>query len=73
MNSASTLIGALLICFGLQSSHCCAADAAPPAVGDQMARQKEIYSSRDEKRPSGYVIDRTLSSYSETLLPDFET
>ncbi len=49
----------------------CADPGPAPKLDAELSRQEKIYQSRGEKRPEGYVIDRSLESYSETLPPAF--
>lgn len=42
-----------------------------PALKKEMTEQTEIYQTRGEQIPVGYVIDRSLLSYATTLLPGF--
>ena len=39
-----------------------AAENAAPRFADEMAKQENIYQSRGEQRPEGYVVDRSLLS-----------
>ena len=43
-----------------------------PQYTDEMLKQESIYKSQGEQRPEGYVIDRSLSMYVETLSSDFD-
>jgi hypothetical protein len=55
----------------LSSTH---ADAQPPNAGQfdaEAAKQANIYSSRGNDVPEGYVIDRSLLSYAVVLPEDF--
>jgi hypothetical protein len=46
--------------------------AAADAVSDEeLSRQRQIYQSRGEQRPEGYVVGRSLLSYSGALSADF--
>ena len=53
----------------LPESH--GADAAAAIFGDELSKQDDIYRSRGEQRPDGYVIDRSLLVYTYTLPDDF--
>jgi SAM-dependent methyltransferase len=66
--------GACTLMFALQVL--CAAPSpaqAPvaPAVDSEAAKQTEIYRSRGEQVPEGYVIDRSLLSYAFVLPAEF--
>ena len=49
-----------------------AAENAAPRFADEMAKQENIYQSRGEQRPEGYVVDRSLLSYAHTLSAGFD-
>lgn len=49
-----------------------AADAGAAPFADEITKQENIYQSRGEKRPEGYVIDRSLLSYTHTLAAGFD-
>jgi len=49
-----------------------AAQTDPEKFDAERSKQQQIYLSRGELRPEGYVIDRTLEAYSDALSPDFE-
>jgi len=72
LKTTSTRVVALLL---LQSLWLQAAQSQQPggAALDQEARKQEaIYQSRGEGVPSGYVVDRSLLSYSSTLPAGFD-
>ena len=71
MRIVGVCMAALPVCLTLCLGHSFAADPGAP-LDEELTKQKAIYLSRGEKRLEGYVIDRTLSSYAETLLPGFE-
>jgi len=48
-----------------------AGEAVSPEFNEERSKQEQIYQSRGEDRPEGYVIDRSLSSYVETLSAEF--
>jgi len=48
-----------------------AAEQVNPISGEELTKQTQIYQSRGEERPDGYVINRSLLSYSATLPSDF--
>ncbi|MCC7486419.1 MAG: hypothetical protein IT529_15710 [Burkholderiales bacterium] len=65
-------LGAWLLAHAL----CVGAAFAGPAAGgvageEEAARQEAIYHSRGESVPPGYVVDRSLLSYSAFLMPGF--
>ena len=45
---------------------------AVPAFKEEAVKQYDIYQSRGEKTPAGYVIDRGLSFYTFTLSAEFD-
>lgn len=46
--------------------------ADSPAFSDEAAKQESIYRSRGEQVPDGYVIDRSLLTYTFTLSSEFD-
>ena len=54
----------------LGSSH--AQPAGPPQFKEEASKQEDIYQSKGEKTPAGYVIDRGLLSYTFTLPAEFD-
>jgi hypothetical protein len=52
------------LCYGAQGEN--------PAFGEEITRQTQIYESRGADRPEGYVINRSLLSYTKTLAADFQ-
>lgn len=50
----------------------CAAERDSQKYLEESAKQESIYKSQGDKRPEGYVIDRSLTMYAETLAADFE-
>ena len=48
-------------------------EPASPDYHDELARQRAIYLSQGESRPKGYVIDRGLEAYSDTLPAEFSS
>lgn len=46
-------------------------DRTQALFGDELQRQTEIYRSKGADRPEGYVINRSLESYSMTLPSEF--
>jgi hypothetical protein len=49
-----------------------AAEQGSPSLGEEMTKQQGIYKSQGEQRPEGYVVDRSLAMYAETLSAEFE-
>ncbi len=49
-----------------------AAKPPSPQLQKELSEQTKIYQSRGEQVPSDYVTDRSLLSYSMTLLPEFD-
>ena len=64
-------ITALLLLQILCSSLANADERSPALSAEEFAKQDAIYRSRGEDRPSGYVITRSLLSFSVTLPSDF--
>jgi len=64
-------IAVLLILQSLCLPQARGADTATAVFGDELGKQDEIYRSRGEQRPDGYVIDRSLLVYTYTLPDDF--
>jgi hypothetical protein len=60
---------ALLICLA-PSAH--ANDLATPQFAEEIARQEAIYRSEGEQVPEGYVVDRSLLSYTQALATGFD-
>jgi hypothetical protein len=60
---------ALLICLA-PSAH--ANDPATPQFAEEIARQEAIYRSEGEQVPEGYVVDRSLVSYTQALATGFD-
>jgi hypothetical protein len=54
----------------LEKSH--SADPGSPQFNEELSKQESIYQSRGKQRPEGYVIDRSLLSYTHTLSPEFD-
>lgn len=49
-----------------------AADVGSVALVEELAKQEAIYKSRGEQVPEGYVIDRSLLSYTKALPGEFD-
>lgn len=62
----------LLIVHALWLAAASAADPGNPQFRDEFSKQDQIYQSRGEQTPDGYVIDRSLLSYAHTLAPAFD-
>lgn len=54
----------------LATSH--SADLGSAKIDEEMVKQEEILKSEGERRPDGYVINRSLSDYKDALSPGFE-
>jgi len=72
MTNTTLRAAALLILHVLWLPQARAADATAPQFKDELSKQEQIYQSRGEKVPDGYVIDRSLLSYTHTLPPAFD-
>src|SRR5678815_22190 len=70
MKSAGVRLVALLACLG--AGVACAADSANLPFGDEIAAQEAIYKSTGAEVPAGYVIDRSLTSYTQALAEEFD-
>ncbi len=55
----------------LGSSAAHAQSGASKKIDEQLSIQENIYRSQGRNRPPGYVIDRSLFSYMDTLPPEF--
>ena len=62
MTNTTLRAAALLILHVLWQPQARAADATAPQFKDELSKQEQIYQSRGEKVPDGYVIDRSLLS-----------
>ncbi len=63
------------IAFGIQVACMPAAHAASPAtpnINEEFSKQDKIYRSEGQLTPSGYVVNRSLVDYEETLSPEFD-
>jgi hypothetical protein len=49
-----------------------AADRGNPRFNEELSKQEQLFRSRGEQRPEGYVIDRSLLSYIYTLSSAFD-
>src|SRR3954469_14220281 len=49
-----------------------AQDRASAPFGEEIAKQELIYKSRGAEVPDGYVIDRSLTSYTQALASEFD-
>ena len=50
-----------------------AAEPGSPEFKEELSKQEAIYGSRGVRVPEGYVINRSLSTYAETLPADFSS
>jgi hypothetical protein len=62
-------LAAWLLCVA-SSAH--AQDRASPPFAEEIAKQELIYKSRGAEVPDGYVIDRSLTSYTQALAGGFD-
>jgi hypothetical protein len=72
MRKNSIRIVALLILQTLWPAQSRSADPGSPRFIEELSKQDQIYQSRGEQRPEGYVIDRSLLSYTHTLPSEFD-
>lgn len=59
------------ITFACAGSEFAQNNAAAPAFSEEVSKQANIYQSRGEKVPGGYVTDRSLLAYVSALSPGF--
>jgi hypothetical protein len=71
MKKSEICIVALLVVQSLWLKASLAGEAASPQFNEERSKQEQIYKSRGQDRPEGYVIDRSLLSYTDTLPPQF--
>lgn len=72
MNASVTLRIAAATILAIAAMHFARADEAGRGLyGEELQRQAEIYQSKGTDRPEGYVIDRSLESYTMTLPSEF--
>lgn len=64
--TAVLFLGSIL-CLGTAD----ATNSEPSSFAGEVAKQEAIYRTQGKDLPEGYVIDRTLSSYADTLSFDF--
>src|SRR5687767_14709927 len=64
-------LGLILLLQGFCVTVAWSAAGPTAAFGEEAAKQKEIYDSKGAKTPDGYVIDRSLLSYSHLLPAEF--
>ena len=69
-NGAGLIALLILQALCLPRSH--GAESGGSAFSEELEKQEQIYRSRGEQRPEGYVIDRNLLSYTYTLPDEFE-
>lgn len=69
-NSMRIFLVFVLLAPWWQASH--AADTGGPKLNEELSKQEQIIRSRGDQRPEGYVIDRSLVSYTETLNSEFD-
>lgn len=64
------VVGLVLQTLWLETSH--SQQAGSPTFDQEVSRQEDIYQSRGEKVPEGYVIDRSFLAYASILSSDFD-
>ncbi len=64
------LVVLVLQALGIQASHC--ASPAGPTLSEEVSKQTDIYKSRGQDVPEGYVIGRSLLSYTFILPAEFK-
>ena len=74
---AIALTGATYLCAYAQQAATGSPNATPeaphrPSFAEELSKQLQIYQSKGEEVPEGYVIDRSLLSYAFTLPPEFD-
>src|SRR5688572_4705714 len=74
---AIALAGAAYPCAYAQQAPAGSPSATPeaprrPSFAEELSKQSQIYQSKGEDVPEGYVIDRSLLSYAFTLSPEFD-
>lgn len=72
MKNTAIRIVVLLVLQGLWSEAAYSQDPGGPAFGDEAEKQESIYRSQGEQVPEGYVVDRSLLSYTFTLSSEFD-
>jgi hypothetical protein len=72
MKNAAIRIAVLLILQSLWLENSHSADPGNPQFKEELSKQEQIYQSKGEQVPEGYVIDRSLLSYTHTLSSDFD-
>jgi SAM-dependent methyltransferase len=71
MNYTAIRIAALLLLAACLAGPSHAADPGSSISSEEKKRQEQIYYSRGEQRPEGYVVDRSLLIYKGTLPSGF--
>lgn len=66
------LVWSVLPVLWLACTAAIAGEAVSPQFNEERAKQEQIYFSTGDKRPEGYVIDRTLASYKDALAAGFD-
>ena len=67
MGTGALVLSAQALCAGM------AIGAESDRFSEERARQQAIFDAKGDRRPEGYVIDRTLINYADTFPPDFNT
>ena len=70
MKSTGVRLAALLACVGAYVAYAEDSSTLPP--DDEIAKQEAIYKSTGAEVPAGYVIDRSLTSYTQALAEGFD-
>ena len=65
MKSTGVRLAALLACLCACGAY--AADSATVPLSEEIAAQEAIYKSTGADVPAGYVIDRSLTAYTQAL------
>lgn len=68
-NPAACLLALLIFTAATRAQ---AADVGSIALAAELAKQEAIYNSRGDQVPEGYVIDRSLHSYTKALPGEFD-
>jgi hypothetical protein len=66
-------LAAVLILHSLPPGLSHAAEPVGTPFDEEFSKQEQIYQSRGEQRPEGYVVDRSLLSYTHTLSSAFDS
>lgn len=72
MKNTAIRIAVLLILQTLWMGNSYSGDPGRPKFAEELSKQEQIYQSRGDQVPEGYVIDRSLLSYAHTLSSEFD-